>query len=112
MNYFLLNLNFRPGTWKIKAWFRQYEMSNVSAEFEVKNYGKRLFNLHYKYVKSSLCVKRYNAVIKPGCSQVLRTRFTEFECLIAISDAQKENSGFVCLPLIFEKKSFIYIHTQ
>uniref|UniRef100_A0A8B9MZH7 C4a anaphylatoxin n=1 Tax=Accipiter nisus TaxID=211598 RepID=A0A8B9MZH7_9AVES len=27
-----------PGTWKIKAWFRQYEMSNVSAEFEVKNY--------------------------------------------------------------------------
>ncbi|NWR56152.1 CO4 protein, partial [Bucorvus abyssinicus] len=27
-----------PGTWKIKAWFRQYEMSNVSAEFEVKIY--------------------------------------------------------------------------
>ncbi|NXV92856.1 CO4 protein, partial [Calonectris borealis] len=27
-----------PGTWKIKAWFHQYEMSNVSAEFEVKNY--------------------------------------------------------------------------
>uniref|UniRef100_A0A8C3KQZ8 C4a anaphylatoxin n=1 Tax=Calidris pygmaea TaxID=425635 RepID=A0A8C3KQZ8_9CHAR len=26
------------GTWKIKAWFRQYEMSNVSAEFEVKTY--------------------------------------------------------------------------
>ncbi|NWU66868.1 CO4 protein, partial [Pterocles burchelli] len=27
-----------PGTWKIKAWFHQHEMSNVSAEFEVKNY--------------------------------------------------------------------------
>ncbi|NXV35995.1 CO4 protein, partial [Rissa tridactyla] len=27
-----------PGTWTIKAWFHQYEMSNVSAEFEVKNY--------------------------------------------------------------------------
>ncbi|NXG27194.1 CO4 protein, partial [Dromaius novaehollandiae] len=27
-----------PGTWKIKAWFQGYEMSNVSAEFEVKNY--------------------------------------------------------------------------
>ncbi|NXX73632.1 CO4 protein, partial [Urocolius indicus] len=27
-----------PGTWKIKAWFHQYEMSNVSAEFEVKIY--------------------------------------------------------------------------
>ncbi|NXE82773.1 CO4 protein, partial [Cochlearius cochlearius] len=27
-----------PGTWKIKAWFHQYEMSNVSAEFEVKYY--------------------------------------------------------------------------
>ncbi|XP_009941067.2 complement C4-A [Opisthocomus hoazin] len=27
-----------PGTWKIKAWFHQYKMSNVSAEFEVKNY--------------------------------------------------------------------------
>ncbi|NXL64549.1 CO4 protein, partial [Chordeiles acutipennis] len=27
-----------PGTWKIKAWFHQYEMSNVSAEFEVKKY--------------------------------------------------------------------------
>ncbi|NXL38120.1 CO4 protein, partial [Glaucidium brasilianum] len=27
-----------PGTWKIKAWFHQYEMSNASAEFEVKNY--------------------------------------------------------------------------
>ncbi|KFQ40673.1 Complement C4, partial [Mesitornis unicolor] len=27
-----------PGTWKIKAWFHQYEMSNVSAEFEVKRY--------------------------------------------------------------------------
>ncbi|NXU49474.1 CO4 protein, partial [Turnix velox] len=27
-----------PGTWKIKAWFHQYEMSNVSTEFEVKNY--------------------------------------------------------------------------
>ncbi|XP_074941910.1 complement C4-like [Phalacrocorax aristotelis] len=27
-----------PGTWKIKAWFHQYEMSNVSAEFEVKHY--------------------------------------------------------------------------
>ncbi|KAM9282785.1 complement C4-like [Cariama cristata] len=27
-----------PGTWKIKAWFYRYEMSNVSAEFEVKNY--------------------------------------------------------------------------
>ncbi|KAM9246460.1 complement C4-like [Leptosomus discolor] len=27
-----------PGTWKIKAWFYQYEMSNVSAEFEVKIY--------------------------------------------------------------------------
>ncbi|NXE25337.1 CO4 protein, partial [Ardeotis kori] len=27
-----------PGTWKIKAWFCQYEMSNASAEFEVKKY--------------------------------------------------------------------------
>ncbi|XP_027530269.1 complement C4-like [Neopelma chrysocephalum] len=27
-----------PGTWKIKAWFHQHEMSNVSAEFEVKKY--------------------------------------------------------------------------
>ncbi|NWU98529.1 CO4 protein, partial [Upupa epops] len=27
-----------PGIWKIKAWFHQYEMSNVSAEFEVKKY--------------------------------------------------------------------------
>ncbi|XP_032907680.1 complement C4-B-like [Catharus ustulatus] len=27
-----------PGTWKIKAWFQQHEMSNVSAEFEVKRY--------------------------------------------------------------------------
>ncbi|NXI92835.1 CO4 protein, partial [Psophia crepitans] len=27
-----------PGTWKIKAWFHQYEMSTVSAEFEVKKY--------------------------------------------------------------------------
>ncbi|NWS68488.1 CO4 protein, partial [Crotophaga sulcirostris] len=27
-----------PGTWKIKAWFYQHEMSNVSAEFEVKPY--------------------------------------------------------------------------
>ncbi|XP_069738088.1 complement C4-B-like [Phaenicophaeus curvirostris] len=27
-----------PGTWKIKAWFHQYEMSSVSAEFEVKRY--------------------------------------------------------------------------
>ncbi|NXK51540.1 CO4 protein, partial [Chauna torquata] len=27
-----------PGTWKIKAWFHRYEMSNVSAEFEVKKY--------------------------------------------------------------------------
>ncbi|NXX18694.1 CO4 protein, partial [Podargus strigoides] len=27
-----------PGTWKIKAWFHQYAMSNVSAEFEVKKY--------------------------------------------------------------------------
>ncbi|XP_062432731.1 complement C4-like [Rhea pennata] len=27
-----------PGTWKIMAWFHGYEMSNVSAEFEVKNY--------------------------------------------------------------------------
>ncbi|NXI42488.1 CO4 protein, partial [Galbula dea] len=27
-----------PGTWKIKAWFHQHEMSNVSAEFEVKYY--------------------------------------------------------------------------
>ncbi|XP_072710728.1 complement C4-A-like [Ciconia boyciana] len=27
-----------PGIWKIKAWFRQHDMSNVSAEFEVKNY--------------------------------------------------------------------------
>ncbi|XP_039912840.1 complement C4-like isoform X2 [Hirundo rustica] len=27
-----------PGTWKIKAWFHQYEMSNVSTEFEVKRY--------------------------------------------------------------------------
>ncbi|NWW89730.1 CO4 protein, partial [Rhynochetos jubatus] len=27
-----------PGTWKIKAWFYQYKMSNVSAEFEVKKY--------------------------------------------------------------------------
>ncbi|NXY04628.1 CO4 protein, partial [Pteruthius melanotis] len=27
-----------PGTWKINAWFHQYEMSNVSAEFEVKRY--------------------------------------------------------------------------
>uniref|UniRef100_A0A8B9PBZ4 Complement C4 gamma chain n=1 Tax=Apteryx owenii TaxID=8824 RepID=A0A8B9PBZ4_APTOW len=27
-----------PGTWKITAWFQGYDMSNVSAEFEVKNY--------------------------------------------------------------------------
>ncbi|XP_009676856.2 complement C4-A isoform X1 [Struthio camelus] len=27
-----------PGTWKITAWFQGYEMSNVSAAFEVKNY--------------------------------------------------------------------------
>ncbi|NXL90741.1 CO4 protein, partial [Alectura lathami] len=27
-----------PGSWKIKAWFHQYEMSNASAEFEVKKY--------------------------------------------------------------------------
>ncbi|NWI56273.1 CO4A protein, partial [Calyptomena viridis] len=27
-----------PGTWKIKAWFYENEMSNVSAEFEVKKY--------------------------------------------------------------------------
>ncbi|NXP53093.1 CO4 protein, partial [Heliornis fulica] len=27
-----------PGTWKIKAWFFQHEMSNVSAEFDVKIY--------------------------------------------------------------------------
>ncbi|NWI87950.1 CO4 protein, partial [Pitta sordida] len=27
-----------PGTWKIKAWFHQHEMSNASAEFEVKKY--------------------------------------------------------------------------
>ncbi|NXW89173.1 CO4 protein, partial [Alopecoenas beccarii] len=27
-----------PGTWKIEAWFHQHEMSNVSAEFEVKKY--------------------------------------------------------------------------
>ncbi|OXB77186.1 UNVERIFIED_CONTAM: hypothetical protein H355_012553 [Colinus virginianus] len=27
-----------PGSWKIKAWFQQYEMSNASAEFEVKKY--------------------------------------------------------------------------
>ncbi|NXT80660.1 CO4 protein, partial [Zapornia atra] len=27
-----------PGSWKIKAWFYQHEMSNVSAEFEVKIY--------------------------------------------------------------------------
>ncbi|NXC38623.1 CO4 protein, partial [Penelope pileata] len=39
-----LNENFEipdiaePGSWKIKAWFNQYEMSNASAEFEVKKY--------------------------------------------------------------------------
>ncbi|XP_040514234.1 complement C4 isoform X2 [Gallus gallus] len=27
-----------PGSWKIRAWFQQYEMSNASAEFEVKKY--------------------------------------------------------------------------
>eukprot|EP00075_Anas_platyrhynchos_P001704 XP_005018393.2 complement C4 [Anas platyrhynchos] len=27
-----------PGSWKIKAWFNSYEMSNASAEFEVKKY--------------------------------------------------------------------------
>ncbi|NXU38758.1 CO4 protein, partial [Drymodes brunneopygia] len=27
-----------PGTWKIRAWFHQHEMSNVSTEFEVKRY--------------------------------------------------------------------------
>ncbi|NXU13109.1 CO4 protein, partial [Pardalotus punctatus] len=27
-----------PGTWKIKAWFHQHEMSNVTTEFEVKRY--------------------------------------------------------------------------
>ncbi|CAM5073421.1 unnamed protein product [Natator depressus] len=27
-----------PGNWKILAWFDEYEMSNSSAEFEVKNY--------------------------------------------------------------------------
>uniref|UniRef100_U3K0E4 Uncharacterized protein n=1 Tax=Ficedula albicollis TaxID=59894 RepID=U3K0E4_FICAL len=27
-----------PGTWKIKAWFHQHEMSNASTEFEVKRY--------------------------------------------------------------------------
>ncbi|NXJ08958.1 CO4 protein, partial [Odontophorus gujanensis] len=27
-----------PGSWKIKAWFQHYEMSNASAEFEVKKY--------------------------------------------------------------------------
>ncbi|OWK56846.1 Complement C4 [Lonchura striata] len=27
-----------PGIWKIKAWFHQHEMSNVSTEFEVKRY--------------------------------------------------------------------------
>ncbi|NWZ44293.1 CO4A protein, partial [Brachypodius atriceps] len=27
-----------PGTWKIKAWFHQHEMSNVSTEFEVRRY--------------------------------------------------------------------------
>lgn len=64
----MLNLNFRPGTWKIKAWFRQYEMSNVSAEFEVKKYGKRIFNLHCKCMKSSLGVRSYTAVIKRGCT--------------------------------------------
>ncbi|KFO81918.1 Complement C4, partial [Cuculus canorus] len=34
-----------PGTWKIKAWFHQYEMSNVSAEFEVKNYELPSFDV-------------------------------------------------------------------
>ncbi|XP_076220316.1 complement C4-A-like [Aptenodytes patagonicus] len=34
-----------PGTWKIKAWFHQYEMSNVSAEFEVKNYELPTFEV-------------------------------------------------------------------
>lgn len=81
-------------------------MSNVSAEFEVKNYGKRIFNLYYKYMKSSLCVKRYTAVVKPGCTSVPRTRFVVFQNLVVISDAQKENSIFMCFPLIFEKNLF------
>uniref|UniRef100_A0A8C0QSD1 C4a anaphylatoxin n=1 Tax=Chelonoidis abingdonii TaxID=106734 RepID=A0A8C0QSD1_CHEAB len=35
---FLFNLNTSPGNWKILAWFNGYEMSNSSAEFEVKSY--------------------------------------------------------------------------
>ncbi|NXO73964.1 CO4A protein, partial [Phainopepla nitens] len=34
-----------PGTWKIKAWFHQYEMSNVSTEFEVKRYELPTFEV-------------------------------------------------------------------
>jgi len=43
-------------------------MSNVSAEFEVKNYGKLIFHLHYKCMKSSLCLKRYTSMIKTVCT--------------------------------------------
>ncbi|NXE97917.1 CO4 protein, partial [Menura novaehollandiae] len=34
-----------PGTWKIKAWFHQHEMSNVSTEFEVKRYELPTFEV-------------------------------------------------------------------
>ncbi|NWJ00786.1 CO4 protein, partial [Crypturellus undulatus] len=34
-----------PGTWKITAWFQDYEMSNASAEFEVKKYELPSFDV-------------------------------------------------------------------
>ncbi|NWX84664.1 CO4 protein, partial [Nothoprocta pentlandii] len=34
-----------PGTWKIMAWFQDYEMSNASAEFEVKKYELPSFDV-------------------------------------------------------------------
>ncbi|XP_005446554.1 complement C4-like [Falco biarmicus] len=41
-----------PGNWKIKAWFHQHEMSNVSAEFEVKKYELPSFEVKLIPVQS------------------------------------------------------------
>ncbi|NXK03870.1 CO4A protein, partial [Herpetotheres cachinnans] len=51
-----------PGTWKIKAWFHQYEMSNVSAEFEVKKYELPSFEVKLTPLQSYYHIGNENFV--------------------------------------------------